>query len=149
MAWSSARTVSDLSLPWRFRAGLACLVIPLLVNTTSFGRLARWLSGNRRNTSGNFDDRAAADWVTDFLYRLPDAWYPTCLRRSAVLYYLLRRSGRSVSMYLGVQRGSDGSIDAHAWLVNDGHPYLEPDTTNPAAYKVIARFPEEPLSSSV
>jgi len=84
-----------------------------------------------------------AHWVTGFLHRLPDPWYPTCLRRAAVLYHLLNHAGRALQMCLGVQRGDNGQVDAHAWLVLDGTPYLEPATTNPSQYKVIARFPEE------
>jgi hypothetical protein len=140
------RCVSSLPLIWRLRAGAACLFIPPLVNMTSFGRLARWLGASNRSRSADIDDQAAAEWVTDFLHRLPDSWYPTCLRRSAVLYYLLRRSGRPVQMWLGVQRNGDGSLDAHAWLVSDGQPYLEPGTSDPALYTVIARFPEDGLA---
>lgn len=49
-------------------------------------------------------------------------------------------------MFLGVQRHKEGAIDAHAWLVNDGQPYLEPASSDLSSYKVIARFPEDHLS---
>ena len=60
-----------------------------------------------------------------------------------MLYHLLRRAGRPVHLCVGVQRGNAGQVDAHAWLVRGNELYLEPSTTNPRLYKVIARFPED------
>ncbi len=135
--------MTALPLGWRCRAAVACLVVPIMVNSISFATVVRRLAQRPSKRFVRFDDEDLAGWVTTFLHRLPDPWYPTCLRRAAVLYHLLNRAGRDVRMYLGVQRPDTGEIDAHAWLVLNDEPYLEPSTTDPSQYKVIARFPEE------
>ena len=141
--------MTSLPLGLRCRAALACFVIPPLVNTVSFARLVRHLGKRGTIDRRDIDDDSIAEWVTAKLHRLPDPWYPTCLRRSAVLYYLLRRAGRSVSMYLGVQRGEEQGLHAHAWLVLNGSPHLEPQDTHPDQYKIIAKFPDEDADQAV
>ena len=59
-----------------------------------------------------------------------------------VLYHLLRRAGRPVSLTIGARRAEDRSLQAHAWLILDGVPYLEPDRDEHRAFSVIATFPE-------
>ena len=73
------------------------------------------------------DDSALSAYVGRILRRLPPPWRYTCLRRSVVLYHLLRRAGRDVSLSIGVRKSGAGALQAHAWLVRDGAPYLEPD----------------------
>lgn len=45
----------------------------------------------------------------------------TCLRRSLVLYALLRRRGGSPTLWLGVRRHGAG-VAAHAWITCQGLP---------------------------
>jgi len=53
--------------------------------------------------------------------------YPmTCLRRSLVLQWLLRRAGIPAELKLGVRREGDG-IAAHAWIEYLGQPVGEPE----------------------
>lgn len=47
-------------------------------------------------------------------------YQPTCLRRSLVLWYLLRRRGVPASLKLGV-RATGGELEGHAWVEQDGH----------------------------
>ena len=42
----------------------------------------------------------------------------TCLTKALAGYYLCVRAGRSSVVRIGVQRRDDGSIMAHAWLVD-------------------------------
>jgi hypothetical protein len=121
------------------------LVVPPLLGVVSLARLGHWLggrAGDRRIPAAVPDDHAVADWVTGVLRRLPGPWRYTCLRRAAVLYFLLRRAGRPVELWVGVRRVPAGALDAHAWLVRDGRPYLESDPGHAGRYTVIARFPE-------
>lgn len=135
---------------WRLRAATACIVLPPLVRFVSLERLARWSTHELEATQDRIDPNMLAQWVTDFLHRLPRPWYPTCLRRTIVLYHLLRRAGLAVELWIGVQRSAEsGAIAAHAWLVRDGEPYLEPDDTTPGQYRVIARFPEHPSPATL
>jgi hypothetical protein len=89
-------------------------------------------------------DDALARWVDALLRRWPPPWRYTCLKRAAVLYHLLRRAGRPVELRIGVRRagGTGGALAAHAWLVRDGVPYLEPQSGQPSLHAVIVRLPE-------
>jgi hypothetical protein len=90
------------------------------------------------------DDRTSSLWVDQFLSRLPPPWKRTCLRRAAVLYYLLRSAGRMVDLCIGVKRDGHGELLAHAWLVRDGALYMEPSSTTEVVseYTLIAQFPD-------
>lgn len=103
--------------------------------------IARLASGATVNGP---DDAIAAQWVDVALSRLPRPWARTCLRRATVLYYLIRTTGRTVELCIGVRRDEHGTLLAHAWLLRDGEVYLEPAATRSlvAGYSLIARFPQ-------
>lgn len=142
-----------LPVRWRLRATVAAVVIPPLLRLVPFGKLASWLGGAGAAATKRPDgvhDASLAGWVDTVLRRLPGPWRHTCLKRSAVLYHLLRKAGRPVELWIGVRRdhANEGSLAAHAWLVRDGVPYLEPEPTVPPTHTVIARFPEPVRSAS-
>lgn len=130
-------------ITWRLRALAACAVLPPLLSLVSFARLAS-LAGRApgRAKGGAPDDAVLDGYVSMHLRRLPPPWRYTCLRRSLVLYHLLRRAGRPVSLHIGVRKSGRGDLMAHAWLVRDGAAYLEPDRNEHREFKVIATFPE-------
>jgi hypothetical protein len=142
---------AGLPLGWRLRAAALVLLIPPLVYIVSFARLAVWLEGGAQPAPDPaLDDAALARWVDRLLRRLPGPWHRTCLKRSAVLYHLLRRAGRPVELCIGVNRTSQpakGDIAAHAWLVRAGEPYLEAHPDHALSHVVIARFPEAPAAA--
>lgn len=136
-----------LPLGWRLRGLAFVLLVPPLVYMVNFARLASWLGGRRPGlTDDALDDAALARWVDRLLRRLPGPWHRTCLKRSAVLYHLLRRAGRPVELWIGVNRATTG-IGAHAWLVRAGTPYLEAHPEHALSHTVIARFPEAPTAT--
>ncbi len=141
---------SALPLGWRIRALLAASVLPPLLELVSFDRLQHRLTilASRR-WQYSPDAALVARWVDDTLGRLPPPWKRTCLRRATVLYYLLRRSGHVVDLCIGVRRDEHGVLLAHAWLVRDGVPYVEPAATELLlpSYGVIARFPTASTSA--
>jgi hypothetical protein len=57
----------------------------------------------------------------------------TCLRRSLLLWWLLRRDGIETSLRVGVHRDG-GSLHAHAWVEYQGRPIND-------AEDIAARFP--------
>jgi len=142
---------AGLPLGWRLRAAALVLLIPPLVYIVSFARLAVWLEGRAQPAPDTaLDDGALARWVDRLLRYLPGPWHRTCLKRSAVLYHLLRRAGRPVELCIGVNRASrpaKGDIAAHAWLVRGGVPYLEAHPEHALSHVVIARFPEAPAAA--
>jgi hypothetical protein len=129
---------------WRLRAIAAAAIIPPLLEIVSLARLERFLrSAARVQMRSAPDDLTASRWVDEFLGRLRNPWSRTCLRRAAILYYMLRSTGRSVSLCIGVRRDEHGALLAHAWLVNDGDIYVEPTGTSEVVseYTLIAQFP--------
>jgi len=135
---------------WRLRALLLTAVVSPLLELASFARVARWLAGDPARPSFDgvgLDDAALAAWVDRIQAHLPGPWRRTCLRRCAVLYAILRRAGRPVELWIGVRREAPATpVVAHAWLVLNGAPYLEPEPDHPARHTPIARFPGTALS---
>ena len=130
-------------LGWRLRALGACAVLPPLLSLVSFARIAAHAGvPTHGRTTIAPDDAILADYVGKRLRQLPPPWRYTCLRRSVVLFYLMRHGGRSVELHIGVRRNDAGALQAHAWLVKDGAPYLEPNREKHCSFRVIARFPE-------
>jgi len=132
---------SGLPLRWRVRATAAVLVVPPLLYLVSFSRLAAWLE-RAGSLTPMLDDAVLARWVDRLLRRLPGPWHRTCLKRAAVLFHLLRRAGRPVELWIGVQKTAASPLEAHAWLVWDGKPYLESHPEHAQRHTVIARFPD-------
>lgn len=132
------------SLGWRFRSLAAVALVPPLLEVVSLARLDRWRAFLSRTVArGLPDDSALADWVDAALRGLPRPWSHTCLRRAAVLFYLLRKAGRPVDLCIGVRRDEKDAVQAHAWLMLAHEPYLEPAATRAVveSYAIIARFP--------
>lgn len=127
----------------KIRAFAAAAIMPPLLTAMPFGRLCAWL--DRRPSSAVFspiDPVAVAAWVDRLLCALPGPWRHTCLKRSAILYYLFRRAGLPIELCIGVRRAPGEDLTAHAWLTKDGAPYLEREAALSASHTPIARFPE-------
>jgi hypothetical protein len=71
----------------------------------------------------------------------------TCLRRSLVLWWLLRRDGIETVLRVGVNRDS-GSLEAHAWVEFQGRPLGDDDdiATRFPAFDRDFGAPVEPLA---
>lgn len=132
-----------LPLVWRLRATAAVMIVPPLLRLVPFSRLAARLGGTDSGPArSDLDDAALARWVDRLLRHLPGPWHRTCLKRSAVLYHLLRRAGRPVELWIGVRNTETRALGAHAWLVREGAPYLESRPEHASRHTVIARFPD-------
>jgi hypothetical protein len=148
---SAESTRNDLiPLGWRVRAVAAVSFIPPLLEVVSLPRFDSILtSASRRQMRSVPDDVVAARWVDAALLGLPGPWSRTCLRRAAVLYYLMRSSGRVPALCIGVRRDEPDALRSHAWVELDGEVYLEPESTRDMipGYKVIARLPLRTLTA--
>jgi hypothetical protein len=129
-----------LALRWRVRVAVLVLVVPPLLHLLPTNRLVGFLG--RPGRAPRPDLAALVAEVDAWQWRLPWPWRSTCLKRSTVLYALLRHLGDDVTLRIGVRRGEDGAFLAHAWLMRDGEVYLEPATGDPSTYSVIVEFPE-------
>lgn len=129
----------------------AALAIPPLLHVVPLHRLAPRLGreSNAAALQAPVDVVRVAGWVDAMLERLPWPWRSTCLKRSAVLYHLLRGWGVAVDLRIGVRRPGPGQLAAHAWLVRGGEPFLEPAVRRDGdqgpldEFAVIAQFPEQ------
>ena len=104
----------------------ACVAVPCALEIFSADRSFAWLA----RVPGGLERVAPAQLafhVDRILRRGKWIWRHSCLRRAAVLAYLLRRGGYDASVVIGVRRSDAGSLEAHAWLACDGRdPFLEP-----------------------
>lgn len=130
----------SLALRWRVRVAWLVFAVPPLLHLIPTNRLVAFLG--RMGHAPRPDVTALVAEVDAWQWRLPWPWRSTCLKRASVLYALFRHMGDDVGLHIGVRRGDDGAFLAHAWLMRGGEPYLEPATSDPSTYRVIAEFPE-------
>lgn len=116
----------------------ACVAVPCALEIFSAERSFAWLA----RVPGGGESVAPAQLafqVDRILHRGKWIWRHSCLRRAAVLAYLLRRGGCDASVVIGVRRSGAGSLEAHAWLACDGRePFLEPSDSI-ATFKPLSR----------
>jgi hypothetical protein len=84
---------------------------------------------NREDLARAIDLLLSADF---FIFK------PICWKRAAVLHRYLSRNGTPTRIIFGVRNDSDGKVDGHAWLEQNGQPILE---TTPPDYVVTYSFP--------
>ena len=131
----------SLSWPWRLLVCFLVWTVPPLLHVVSIDRLASMVRSGRAAPT-HPPDTVLADAVDWWLNRLPWPWRTTCLKRAAIMYALLRRTGVDVELRVGVKRQPDRSFAAHAWLMRDGQAYLEHPASTYKSFQVIAAFPE-------
>ena len=116
---------------------MACVAVPCALELISSDRSFAWLARVPRGGESVAPVQLAFH-VDRMLHRGKWIWRHSCLRRAAVLAYLLRRAGHDANVVIGVRRSDVGTLEAHAWLASDGRePFLEPSES-------IATF--QPLS---
>ncbi|KKC27757.1 lasso peptide biosynthesis B2 protein [Sphingomonas sp. SRS2] len=112
-----------MALGWRHgRLLLHCLLVVVLVRfgLTMVGyqpllrRIA--LAGRSRRSATNVP---LMMWAIRHAARLVPA--ATCLTQALAGHYLCHRAGHLTVVRIGVQRRDDGSVAAHAWLIDDDH----------------------------
>lgn len=118
------------------------VAVPPLLHVMPTHRLIRRLTGRRNAYAAPPIETIAAE-LDALLYRLPWPWKWTCLKRATILFALLRRSGdESVQLHIGVKREADKTFAAHAWLMRNNTPFLEPAASMFDTFQVITIFPE-------
>lgn len=125
----------------RALATAAFLLAPcrLGLRVLGFARMKSWVerepvaaAGPRALSCG-----AAARMVDAAARHLP--FSSTCLDRSLLLTWMLRRSGHGAELLIGVRVAGD-SLEAHAWVECGGLPVNE-SRENAARYAVFALSP--------
>ena len=75
-------------------------------------------------------------------------WKRTCLKRSLILYYFLRKFGLNIQICVGVRYSEDNKYDSsqkdiegHAWLLLNDEIIFENDIRQTKSYTMTFCFP--------
>lgn len=139
-----------MSLVRKFRViiatGVVVVGVRIASRLTSLRRLLGWLLCEM---SGDPDERPMEDvayyvdrWLALFPYNLKG----NCFPRALSLFFFARRAGLPVQFKCGVMMLNQ-QLEGHAWLVLDGHVFLEPSSYW-QSFTVTVSFPESQASSS-
>lgn len=139
-----------MSLVRKFRViiatGVVVVGVRIASRLTSLRRLLGWLLCEM---SGDPDERPMEDvayyvdrWLALFPYNLKG----NCFPRALSLFFFARRAGLPVQFKCGVMMLNQ-QLEGHAWLVLDGHVFLEPSSYW-QSFTVTVSFPESLVSSS-
>lgn len=92
----------------------------LAVSFVPFRRLAPYLGQHMKESPEETSElhRIRAHRIARSIQRVNPLlpWTCTCLGQALAAMVMLRRCGHGSTLYLGVTRGIDSQIDAHAWL---------------------------------
>jgi hypothetical protein len=125
------RSLSGRELGSLIRAWTYLLVADAALRFAAFPRVERllaFLSGGRRRQAALPASRLATLVTAAARHHLRPM---TCLPRALALQALLRRNGIQADLRIGVRREA-GSLQAHAWVENDGSPLGEPGEPSPS-----------------
>jgi hypothetical protein len=132
---------------------LLVTIMPFLIKALTIQRLMKVLTPGDLNSYENLNLEKSKDKIvkyTDYILNRNFWIYKsTCLKRSLVLYRLLRKSGIDVHVCFGVRykdnlhgRETGKKLEGHAWLLYDGEIFLEKKVEETKTYKVTYCFPE-------
>ena len=104
--------------------------VELGLRWVGFDKLVRHLgrvrgSGLRRAPA--LDGERAARLVESVSRLYP--FNPTCLKKSLVLFWMLRRRGLAAELRIGVRKVG-GTLEAHAWIEHEGRVLFDEDTAS-------------------
>lgn len=127
-------------------------VLPLLVKFLSIPRLMKIITPARQVSAIKCDNDGTRDKIekyTDYILgRNYWMFKQTCLKRSLILYYFLRKYGMNVSICFGVKYKKEISgsmkekqMDGHAWLLYRGDIYLEKNIQIAKTYTLTYCYP--------
>jgi Transglutaminase-like superfamily len=99
----------------------------------------------RRNIEGQKTDRASINkvvWAIDKAsHRIPAV---TCLIRALAALLLLERLGYPACLRIGVAKGKEGQLEAHAWVESGGRVVIG-DVADMSRYVALSSAREEVL----
>lgn len=146
MGWTGAfRTWRSLESRRRWLLIEALVTVPviiLLLRLVHFSRIARWLGTPGHESSSQPDEEevrvgAEIGWAVRAVARRQRGM-ARCLVQGLSASAIARRRGVSTTLYLGVARGQDDRLEAHAW-VRCGEAIVT-GRAGHRRYQVIERF---------
>ncbi len=132
---------------------LLVTILPFLIKLLTVQRLMKVITPRDIDAYKNLNVEKSKDKIVKFtdyiLSRNFWVYKTTCLKRSLVLYQLLRKSGINVHVCFGVRyndklpgRETRKKLEGHAWLLYKGEIFLEKNAEEAKTYKVTYCFPE-------
>lgn len=113
---------------------------------TSLRRLLGWLLCEISSDPNERAMEEVAYYVDRWLELFPYNPKGNCFPRALALFFFARRAGLPVQFKCGVMK-LDQQLEGHAWLVLDGHEFLEPSSYW-QSFTVTVSFPESVVSSN-
>ena len=110
------------------RITIWALLLPALKRLVPLKSLAplMWSSPNTTRTADREEKIATVvRWITVFLYRNNK----TCLERSLLLYRFLSKANSNPLLVTGMLRTEAQNWKGHAWIIVDGKPFDEPESS--------------------
>lgn len=125
------------------RVGLLVLWVRILLRFLSLPTVLSLLEPQPGLTEGAHTPvEDLVHYVDRWLLLFPYNTKGSCFPRSVVLYRGARQAGLPVRLHCGVRR-EGGTLDGHAWLTLDGHPFQEP-SRQWQQYTVTFSYPFDP-----
>ena len=148
--WRKLTAVGKLfQIPWRDRLLLfEAVVVLALARLATWLLPFRWLApflGRKMAESPETDPTDVEpvrriEWAVSVARRY-GPWGQWCLAEAIAGKALLRRRGLTSTLYLGVLKGDDGELEAHAWLRCGSRILIGESAIR--GHAVIAKFAEE------
>ncbi len=132
---------------------LLVTILPFLIKLLTVQRLMKVLTPRGLSAYKNLNIERSRDKIVQFtdyiLSRNFWIYKSTCLKRSLVLYQLLRKSGLNVNVCFGVRyndklpgKETGKKLEGHAWLLHKGEIFLEKNVEETKTYKTTYCFPQ-------
>ena len=133
---------------------LLVTVLPLLLKFSSFPRIMKLITPGDLKVCETLKPEKLIERIvlfTDYVLRHNFSVFKgSCLKRSLVLYYLLRKHGIDIQICLGVKydgelsdsEAEEKKLDGHAWLLYNGDIFMERNPEVTKTYKTTYCFPE-------
>jgi hypothetical protein len=121
------------------RMALWVALLSLIVKFVSLPRALRIISPGMGKRSANENIERQLSTAIDALLGLNVFIFrPVCWKRAAILHRYLMLHGKPTAINFGLRKGTQGTLDGHAWLEADGRAVLENDFCD---YTVTYIFP--------
>jgi len=125
-----------------FRISYYILIIPFLVYIKKLPKLCNSFTPKKCKPRYSNEEIIR---LTNFLVGLK---IPTsrnlCLKKSLILYRLLRENGLDVCINVGINASGQGNICGHSWLTLKGEPfYVSEEEKQARQFELIYAFPSK------
>ncbi len=129
-------------------------VLPLLLKFSSIPRIMKMLTPWDLEVYETLKLEKLMERIVNFTdYILNHSFWVfkgSCLKRSLILYYLLRKYGIDIQICLGVKydgglsdsEAEERKLDGHAWLIYNGDIFMERNPEVTKTYKATYCYPE-------